>query len=205
MRRLRDKHLVPPEEFRFTHETGHTTTSPIYDDWITAARDHRRANGLDTPPDLEARMQEQLCGLIPPEYCERDPGDTWWVNTRFNWADFREGMQIFTTWAGQNRPLVGPEEANRRAALCVTCPLNVNIAGCAACHKIASYITGAVAKQNGAYDDQLKACAICHCALRAMTWFPLDLLETNETQDKQESRPDFCWLKKDGENYVRPA
>jgi len=202
MRRLKDRTLVPPGDFRFTDETGHTTRAKSYRDWVSTAKDHRRANNLDVPPDLEAKMNEQLCGVIPPEWCDRDPGDTAWVDTRFSWADLAEGMKVFGHWAALGLPLAQEKEANRRAAICVSCPLNVQVSGCSTCHKIASLLTGAVAQKKGAYDDSLRACAICHCALRAMVWFPMETIESNESAERQALRPNFCWAKKGGENYA---
>lgn len=203
MRRLKDRSLVPPGQFRFTHETGFTSTAPTYDDWVAEAKKHRKANNLDIPLDFVAKMEDQLCGLIPPDRCERDEGDpAGWVDTNFSWADFREGMGIFTEWGSQGAPLVEEKEAERRAHLCVACPLNVNVSGCATCHKIASYLTGAVAEKKTPYADNLRACAICHCSLQAMVWFPMDLLASRETADRQAVRPNFCWVKQGRENYV---
>ncbi len=195
-----------PDEFRYTHpETGYTTIARGFDDWVSAAKDHRRANNLPVSLDLEVKMQDQLCGLIPPEYCFREAGDvSSWVNTRFSWSDFAEGMKVFGHWAALGTPLVEKPEADRRAAICVTCPLNINVAGCTSCHKMASYITGAVAKMKGAHDDHLRACAICHCALKAMVWFPSEILRSNETVERQTLRPDFCWVKESGPNYIPP-
>ncbi len=195
MRRLRDRTLVPPTDFVYTHESGYTTRARTYYDFVEKAKEHRRANDLPIPLDFEAQLNEQLCGILPPTWCERDAGDVSWVDTRFNWADFTEGMKIFGKWGAEGMPLVDEATANQRAAVCVSCPLNVNITGCAACHKMATAITGAVAKKNGQYDDNLRACAICKCALKAMVWFPMDILQQNETVERQTLRPDFCWVK----------
>lgn len=206
MRRLHDKTLVPPTSFRYTHETGYTTVSPTYDDWIFSAKAHRRANDLPIPLNFEAKMNDQLCGLLPPTWCDRDEGDVaHWVDTRFTWSDFTEGMKVFSRWGAEGAPLVNDDEANRRAGVCVSCPLNVNITGCSACHKMASYITGTVAKKPGIYDDHLRACAICHCALKALVWFPMEILKESESSERQDLRPDFCWMKQGGENYETAA
>jgi hypothetical protein len=205
MRRLKDTSLVPPDDFRFTHETGYTTTARTYNDWVERAKEHRTANNLGIPLDFAVRMQDQLCGLIPPEWCSRDAGDvSSWVDTRFSWNDFTEGMKVFGHWAALGTPLVEQKEADRRAAICVSCPLNVAVSGCASCHKIASMITGAVAKKRGAHDDHLRACAICRCSLKAMVWFPMEILRSNESADRQALRPDFCWVKENGPQYIPP-
>ena len=205
MRRLRDRTIVPPTSFRYTHETGYTTVASTYADWVSSTKDHFRANDLPVPLDLEAQMNEQLCGILPPTWCDRDPGDVKWVDTHFGWNDFVDGMKAFGRWAVGGVTFVEQEEADRRAAICVSCPLNVNITGCAACHKMATAITGDVAKKHSAYDDYLRACAICHCALKAMVWFPIDTLQSNETPERQTLRPDFCWVKQGGENYEQTA
>jgi len=204
MRRLADKNLVPPNNFRYTDpDTGWTTVSPTYYDWIANAKEHRRANGLAVAPDFPAQAEDQLCGLIPPHWCNRDAGDvTTWVDTNFSLTDLKEGMAVFGHWASLGMPLVTQQEADRRGAICVTCPLNVAVSGCSACHRMASLITGTVAQKKGTYDDRLKACAVCHCALKAKTWFPLDILESRDGEaDRQRLYPDFCWLKQGGENY----
>lgn len=148
-------------------------------------------------------MEDQLCGVIPPEWCDREAGDvSSWVDTNFGWNDFTEGMKVFSTWGLAGAPMVPQEEANRRAGICIQCPINVGISGCATCRKIASYITGSVAKKRTPYDDLLKACAVCHCALKAMVWFPAATITSHESPDRQNVRPSFCWAKKGGENYV---
>ncbi len=199
MRRLRDTTLVPPGGFRYTDpDTGFTTSASTHYDWVANSKAHRQANNLPLPLDFQARVEDQLCGIIPPEYCDREPGDVKWVDTKFGWNDFIEGMKVFGRWALEDAPLVQQEEADRRAAICTSCPLNVDVSGCSTCHKLASAITGAVAKRVSAHNDYLRACAICRCALKAMVWMPLDLLMTNETSERQDLRPDFCWLKNAG-------
>src|ERR1041385_306550 len=169
MRRLKDRSLVPVDDFRYRHATGHTTTSKIYRIWVEDAKAHQRANGLPVPDDFQQQMEDQLCATIPPEYCDRDPGDvTDWVDRKFSWNDLAEGMAVFSRWGTQGAPLVEAGEAERRSHICVSCPLNVGITGCATCRKIAEFITGSVAQQKTPYGDQLEACAICHCALKAM-------------------------------------
>jgi len=203
MRRLADKHLVPPGNFRYTDpDTGWTTVAPTYLDWIANAKDHRRANGLEIAPDFVAKAEDQLCGIIPPYWCTREAGDiSNWIDTNFNWDDFKSGMSIFGHWAALGMPLVEQQEADRRGAICVSCPANVNVSGCSACHRMASLLTGAVAQKKGTYDDRLKACAICRCSLRALTWFESRMIVDHDGPDKQALRPDFCWAKENGENY----
>lgn len=204
MRRLKNRCLVPPGNFRFTHETGFTVRAPTYDDWVSESKAHLRANDLPVPADLKMLMEDQLCSVLPPELCDRDPGDvSSWVDTNFSWADLVDGMKVFTTWGLAGAPMVVQEEANRRAGICIQCPINVGVtAGCATCHKIASYITGSVAKKRTPYDDSLRACAVCHCALKAMIWFPAETISSHETPDRQHVRPSFCWAKKGGENWM---
>ncbi len=206
MRRLKDKTLVPPTSFRYTHETGYTTVASTYADWVVMVKDHRRANNLPIPLDMEAQMNEQLCGLIPPTWCDRDAGDvSSWVDVNFGWSDFIDGMKAFGRWMLDDTPVVEQKEADRRAAICVSCPLNVNVAGCSTCHKLASAITGAVAKKTSAYEDNLRACAICRCALKAMVWFPMNNIQHNETAEQQALRPDFCWVKQGSVNFNEAA
>lgn len=203
MRRLKNRCLVPPGgDFRFTHETGHTTRAPTYDDWVSESKTHLRGMGLPVPADLKIIMEDQLCGVIPPEWCDREAGDiSSWIDTNFGWNDFVEGMKVFSTWGLAGAPMVSQGEANRRAGICTQCPANVGITGCQTCRRIASYITGSVAKKRTPYDDSLKACAVCHCALKALVWFDTDITARQESADRQAVRPSFCWMKVGGENF----
>lgn len=208
MQRLITRDVVPPSDnegrmFRYTHlETGHVTVAPVYYDWIERARKHRTANNLPIPDDFEAQMEDQLCQSLPPEWCDRTGGQSW-VSTRFGLDDFINGMKAFGRLMLGGFDFVSRAEADRRSRICSNCYYNVNLPGCTGCQKLASYITGDVAKRTTAYDERLKACSVCKCALKAMVHFPMDALETSDTPEKQALYPsEFCWKSHQSPNYL---
>lgn len=180
--------------FRYLHvETGHWSHSAVYEDLIEQYLKHRKANELSIPDDYEAVIQDQLCRSLPPEWCERTGGQSW-VSTRFSFDDFVKGMKAFGRLMLGGFQFVSQTEANRRARICSNCYYNVNIPGCTGCQKLAEFVTGDVAKRSTPYDDKLKACAVCHCSTAAMAHFPLEVLESVSTEEKQALFPlEFCW------------
>ncbi len=118
------------------------------------------------------------------------------------------GAAAILEWEDQNFPHVAPEVANERGSICVSCPKNQQGKG------LTEYFTTAVSdlynrkfqKQKDMnlttqYDDQLRACAACHCLNRAQVHFPIATLESSDTIDRQNLYPSFCWKKKMSENY----
>lgn len=211
MQVLKNRDLCPPEitggdSFRYTHsETLHKSTANTHYDWWNRIVEHRKANAL--PPITQADAENQLCQQLGPEWCQHDnPNSRSWVNTRLSWGDIAEGAKAYLRFALSGFTTVSQAEADRRARLCAGCFLNVLVQGCGACAKIATLITGDVAKKATPYDGTLKACAACKCPNKATVHFPIDLLEQADPSDeKQPAFTDFCWRKKSSPNYLPAA
>lgn len=208
MQRLITTSIVIPidnenRNFRYLHqETGHWSESPVYDELVRKYLKHRKGNNLPIPDDYEAVIQDQMCQTLPPEWCERLGGQSW-VSTRFGLDDFVNGMKAFGRLMLGGFDFVSRTEADRRARICANCYYNVNLPGCTGCQKLASFITGDVANKTTAYDDKLKACAVCKCSVKAMVWFPMDALESTDTPEKQALFPsEFCWKSRQSPNYL---
>jgi hypothetical protein len=199
MQRLRKTkiYITPPDEFRYTHaETGHVTKARTYNEWVSAAKAHRVGNNLSIPDNFVEQMEDQLCMLLPPEWCQFEDPNRRWVDTRFSIEDLSSGMRVFSTWMDEGRPFVEQAEAERRARICAGCPMNVQVHGCAPCHKLVHWISGNLFQRKTKHDGQLKACAVCRCANQAQIWFPLEILAEGDTEEKQLLYPSFCWKKR---------
>jgi hypothetical protein len=191
----------PPDGYRYVFPSdGYVVHAWTYVDWIAAAKGHLQANTREVPPNLEAAMQEQLCSTLPPGYCIYDDPNRPRPSTSLSWNDVMRGIETFGRWIRQGANYVSQPEADRRAAVCSRCYLNVHVAGCAGCQKAVQEI---VRNKKTKYDDVLRTCAVCKCFLRAKVHFPIETLDTDSAQ-VQTMYPDFCWLNKDSENY-RPA
>jgi hypothetical protein len=185
---IKEQGPCPPDGFRYVDPVdGFVAHAWTYNDWIPLEVAHLRANGREVPDTLALSMQDQLCRTLPPGWCDYDdPSRPCHGRT----CGFRPVDSGGTAYVPQ-------EEAERRALICSRCYLNVNVEGCGACHKAVAEVTK---DRKTKLDYMLRACAACKCLLKAKVHFPMETLDS-EAQGVQELYPDFCWLKKGGENY----
>lgn len=99
------------------------------------------------------------------------------------------------------------EEISRRAMICTSCPLKKETTDCVACgfgSRLATFInrlkkevfTEPYKIPNGI---EREYCSVCSCSLAMM--IPSKMSAFNEDENKQEKRPDYCWVKKTSPNY----
>lgn len=189
--------ICPPDGFRWVDPVdGWVDHAWDYDSWVQFAKNHLQANNRDVPAELAIEMENQLCKTLPPGWCNFDDPNRPRPSTGLGWGDVTKAVATFSRWIASGCRYVTQEESERRALICTKCYLNVTVEGCGACHKAVETIVKGVKTK---YDFALKACAVCKCLLRAKVHFPIDTLEGEGTN--QALYPDFCWLKKDGENY----
>lgn len=203
---LKNRDNCPPDFYRNTdRDTGHKIEARTYYDWIANARQHRVANSLPIPDDFEAQLNSELCAQLPPEWCEGSDPNRPWVDIRFSLGDVGAAMRVFANFALSGFNFVSQDEATRRARLCVGCYNNINVQGCGACQQLGKVITGTLAQRKTPHDDALKVCGVCRCLNRAQVHIPLENLAAKDSPDKQALYPAFCWLRRDGENYLPAA
>lgn len=205
MQRLTNRDRTPPDGFRYVHTTGFISKAIDHYNWMLKIAAHQKGNGL--PPVSEAAAEEQLCSGLPPGNCEHDSAEQSsrpWVNTRLRWSDIVEGTKAYLAFIASGFESVPQAEANRRAAICSACFLNVQVQGCGSCLKLASLVTGTVAGKSTPHDDYLanKACAGCGCPTKSIVHFPMNLLDQADTPEKQAAYTEFCWRKHGSVNRV---
>jgi|SRR6478609_10211164 len=102
---------------------------------------------------------------------------------------------------------VSVDEMNRRASICEKCPLRSRISGCTSCGagramtNLANEIRvkkGTQAPIPSSIKDSF--CGICSCSLSLMVVTGIEDFYS-ETSEKNNRRPDVCWLKKTSINY----
>ena len=187
----------PPDGYRYVFpEDGYTSHAWTFVDWVADALKHCRTNDYSFE-GMEEKMQQQLCSVLPPGWCDFDDPNRPRATASLEWGDVTAGLTTFARWIKQGRETVEQKEADRRGLVCSRCYLNVNISGCFGCQKL---ITEALPDKSTKYDFALRGCAVCKCVLKAKVHFPMHLLDTENTQ-QQELYPSFCWMKKNGENY----
>lgn len=152
---------------------------------------HRLANtdlNLDVSGGWQARLWNSVCQQDEHLDCVdcNDPGrfpnltDVWgWAESMLHWRD--KGYAV-----------VSQEEAERRAAICITCPHNKPVAGCFGCHGVGEIISRIIDNKKTSVDQNLHQCSACHgCMLGPKVFLPREVINTDAYKDKL---PSFCWL-----------
>lgn len=108
---------------------------------------------------------------------------------------YKDGAIILKDWLLGGAEIVDREVAQKRASVCLLCPLNQDGL------RIAESVSAEIRKQvelkkhlqlrvNG--EKGLKTCAACLCPLRLKIWIPLALvLPDDEERSKLDAK---CWL-----------
>lgn len=203
LQQLKSYREVPPDGYRYTFpETGHTIKSWSITAWVDKAREHLEANNLPVPDNLQAIMEDQLCNLLPVTWCEYTDPDRPRIDTRFSWADVEQGSKTLFEWVKQGLPLVSQDEAERRAKICANCYANVRADGCGqSCRELIRAIIGIFVSRQTSVDFRLNACGVCKCVLKNKVHVPLEVIEKYDNPSFQAMFPNFCWLRKDSDNY----
>jgi hypothetical protein len=160
---------------------------------------HRLANGYAIEPGWEEAIEDQLCrenaAQWGPGICqramhlgERRPISMGAIQGFFN---------SMGAWVSGGAGFVSPEEADRRAAICVTCPNNASMPGsCGGCaDRILRGITRLIGRRKTQYDANLGSCSICSCSLAVAVWFPLEAQQAGLSDELKEEfkKVPFCW------------
>ena len=199
----RDIEAAPGVGWRYTvPETGVQLTGK----WAKQLRQevvrHMEANGVPVPEDFETVFNDAACresGLGSP-YCGRKRPDTRpegeIVNLNFGHvAKFLRAVK----YALAERKFVSREEAKRRVAICMECPLVTDVGDCASCYqvgklyKFALWVTSKLVAQPPKGKRHCGACG-CVCSIKAT--LPLPLLR--KVDDKEEVKPAYsetCWIR----------
>jgi hypothetical protein len=109
------------------------------------------------------------------------------------------GVAALSDWIGQGGTPVPPEEAQRRATICLTCPLNQNQQKGMAFAAI--QFRRFIASKNQANlhivgEENLKVCTGCNCYLPLKCWIPMENITPYLSEESmvkmREAKPD-CW------------
>ncbi len=198
MRRFLNLAVTPPGGFAFKcPETGVTFRQLVFSTLVEKVRLFRIANGIPLPPGWQDILEDQICEQYPPniwKYEDSAPATTP-RTTRI--GDVLSFLRFAGNWLKSGAELVPLEEAERRAAICVSCPFNTEIAGCTACSQLVEKVSSLLGGRSTKYEGSLHGCAICGCSLKAMPWYPLEALQKGMTDEMNAEAPEHCWKKKD--------
>lgn len=184
---LVDPYHIPPGGWHYVQtETGLEIRGGDFFDLCQKVRKHRQMNKLATS-DLVAQVETQICERLNAEarsiYC-RDSGPPKELK-RVAFADVKH----FLLTLSHLKHFVPQKEAERRASICSTCPLNYPIAGCTSCRNLPGLIFRTIGRRTTSQDLHLKGCGVCGCSLAASVHVPLTAFPT----EPKYQYPQWCW------------
>ena len=116
--------------------------------------------------------------------------------------DLLNFLKTVRQWASKGFSFVSSAEAERRAAICATCPQNIAVPGCTGCQGILNYVRETLnrrANHRGlepkvtSKDDQLQNCGVCGCVLEVKVHLPLEVA-TYAKPPGGRTYPPHCWM-----------
>lgn len=112
------------------------------------------------------------------------------------------GVKTYISWLGEGGRTVEKKEAERRAAICVVCPMNekgewrhrFTEAAAAEILKVFGIMNDM--KLHTSHDVDLGTCDACNCPLKSKVWAPLHhILKDIKPEVREALHPD-CWITK---------
>jgi hypothetical protein len=152
------------------------------------------------PENIFDLVEQSICAEFP-EYCGATPSFVRRVidgvkNASHTFhAAHRCLITLVSHRAGSGeRP--SQELANARAAVCADCPMNQEIHACSHCNiaTLNRLVEKLVGKITTPYDSQLKACAVCHCNLRAKISTKHEAIWRFMSLGEKKQLPANCWI-----------
>ncbi len=184
----------PPGGWRYTPpETGVTLTASHYSSLKDIVVRHLRANGFEADEDI---IQDGACRETPAAggWCrKREPKP---VAGRLPHLTLAMAERFISTiWEViKERKLVPREEAERRLAICMSCPLATSIGGCDSCTTLYKKMVEMLASKNPLKVEEGKEfCGACGCLLLAKTAIPNTTLDRAEGSEKPRYLEGHCW------------
>jgi hypothetical protein len=194
---------VPRGGWRFTVvETGVTVSAGSISSLKRDVRNHLAANQVAVPPDLDAVIEDSAChnlGDSKAHWCQEVPdpkqGETR-QSSRWRASEVLRFLRSVVSWGAKHGfQFVPPEEAERRAAICAWCPLNVPVKGCLGCSGVSVLVRSIRGKQHKtSVDEQLNVCDACGCELKVKVLVPTEALDSSGVD-----YPAWCWQRPSAE------
>lgn len=198
-KRLRDLTISPPGGFSYYQkETGYNVTGITWRQLLDRVAQHRRNNNLPIGEDFGNEIEQAICDRLSIEsqldYCDMGAR----IPKSVAWQQIEGFLKFVGAHILARGALVTQEEAERRAAICARCPLNMGLHGCAVCRSTVEVFRQTILERSTQQDAVLQACGICGCELKTMVHVPTETL--NAGGEKDYSINPKCWRLQGGVN-----
>ena len=177
-----------------------------------AARKVRRARKTGSHPDIVVEIGNSVCQHLAPEQREKYCIDVQRQRT------LKEEVFGAVAWGKiktkAEASYVPLSEANRRAQICLHCPLNVHREGEAKREKFENdKMKAAVGGRSTSHDARLRSCGVCTCPLKPKVHLALEIARTGYGKRELDQFPHYCWMVEGvqqsanakGRDYAQPA
>lgn len=140
-------------------------------------KEYRKANAIPIGLGFADEVEREVCLRYSAECSETDPRVPNIHNGRLTIEDVVRGTMAMVAFKMSGSKLVEPEEAERRAKICLKCPYNVDFQRpCGSlCGELKDVVHGIIGSKTTEYDSNLRSCAVCHCYNSSAIWVPLEI------------------------------
>jgi hypothetical protein len=192
--KLRNLSDGPPGGWRFKHlDTGFVSTGVTFQSLVQKVLQYRQNHQVPIVSEGFARLSDEIeadiCASMEPadqaSYCDTK----FRLLTGIHWKEVWRFLLTLAVWVKTGFTQVPQEEAERRAAICAVCPLNVGLAGCAICRTSLKAMRDALMSASTTQDTKLQACGVCGCDNKTQVHVSIAVLRTA----KELEYPDWCW------------
>ena len=177
----------------FQKETNVLIKGAHWQNLIQKVSKHRVANNLPMEPGFEQELLDYMCTQEGVKCENKEPIKDAPISI--------QGVLQFTQILGEaiikGNKVIEKEEAEGRAAICASCPSNIEPVGCEGCgiKGVAAMLSHLVGARQTTHDNKLNSCKHCGCLNRAQVWFQLELLQRHMSDKVNDELPSHCWKK----------
>lgn len=187
---------VPPDQYRAVMPDGTLIKQGVRREWYAKIKAHYEMNSYVLPEDWKEQYEDKLCRLLPPGWCLNGNGVH--VETRLTAGQIYHGAVTLSNIVAQGPDALVPIElAEKRAAVCSSCPANVNVSGCLPCLKVSDLIMSVTGpKRSTPSDHLLKSCACCGCPCQSAVHIKIEILSKARSADMNARfglMSEWCW------------
>jgi len=197
MLKLKEPQIVPPLGFRYHDEDlKYTFRGSCIQDLAKRCIVMRQANGLLTPPDFEAVIEDWLCRRLPEKMVYSDNPDEPVITHPAITYFLVQGMtkHVIEAYRKAGRRFTTSEEMSRRAAICMNCPQNRKHATCMNCDGLKDWVNSNLGGRMKEAEGLL-VCDILAVFNSSHTRLPDDVIKEITTIKQLAMLPDECWRK----------
>jgi len=201
MLKIKNTANTVPKGWKFTHPaSGAVITGGDYGDLLKNIHAHGRGNGY--PRLTEAEIQDSICRSLVPgatSCVSYDPGVDPASEPSRRRVHLNDAVRFIKTMGrllGTDEAFVSQEETERRARICVACPMNQTIEGCTSCHGILNWVSRTIGDRRTLEDARLKGCAVCSCSNAVAVHMNLAAQQAEISDELNAEFVGDCWKKR---------